>query len=246
MREFLKIIELDNPMNFVFFDYNPEQLKIQRSVKAGSLSRPSARGRSGSTSTGGNAGTSATVNNGNEPQKMSLTKARLVGPETKPMCDRLLGWLSPKKAGLGTAALLARTDNQVFLNPIVIVQWGPPLMGFLFHAQFKSVTINYTRVSSVGIPSAAMVDITLEEVPSKLPGTNPTSGGRPGRSRHLVTAGENLTSIAHQAFGTPAAWRTIAEINGIDDPTAVRPGDAVYLPAVEELAELRLSGGAGQ
>jgi nucleoid-associated protein YgaU len=71
-----------------------------------------------------------------------------------------------------------------------------------------------------------------------MPLTNPTSGGRPGRARHLVTSDENLATIAQQAFGTPSAWRAIAEVNGIDDPSAIRPGDVVYLPAEDELAEL--------
>ena len=71
-----------------------------------------------------------------------------------------------------------------------------------------------------------------------MPLTNPTSGGRPGRARHMVTSDENLATIAQQAFGTPSAWRAIAEVNGIDDPNAIRPGDVVYLPGHEELSEL--------
>ena len=58
MREFLKLFEMAMPFKFVLFDHNPEQLKIARQAKASS--RPSARGGSGHTSTGGNAGTFST------------------------------------------------------------------------------------------------------------------------------------------------------------------------------------------
>jgi len=236
MREFLKLFEMAAPYKFVLFDHNPEQLKIARQAKASS--RSSARGGSGYTATGGNAGTTAPINRGNEPAKMTLTKARLVGPETKPMCDRLLEWLSPRKIGAIELGALQQTNPNVYISAVLLVQWGPPVMGFTFQAQLTSVTINYVRVSSLGIPSHATVDLVLQEVPSGMPLTNPTSGGRPGRARHLVTSDENLATIAQQSFGTPSAWRAIAEVNGIDDPNAIRPGDVVYLPAEDELAEL--------
>ena len=45
-------------------------------------------------------------------------------------------------------------------------------------------------------------------------------------------------SIANAAFGSPGAWRAVAEVNGIDDPASIEPCDVVYLPAPDELAEL--------
>lgn len=236
MREFLKLFELATPFKFVLFDHNPEQLRIVRQAKASS--RPSARGGSGHTATGGRTGTSAPINRGNEPAKMTLSKARLVGPETKPMCDRLLDWLSPRKIQPLEMAALQMMNSNVFLSAVLLVQWGPPVMGFTFQAQLTSVTIDYVRVSSLGIPSHATVDLVLQEVPSGMPLTNPTSGGRPGRARHLVTSDESLASIAQQRFGNPNAWRAIAEVNQIDDPNSIAPGDVVYLPSDEELAEM--------
>jgi nucleoid-associated protein YgaU len=239
MREFLKVFELAFPFKFVLFDHNPEQLKIARTAKTqgqGS-SRSSATGGAGKSATGGSTGTSTPINRGNEPTKMTVTKARLVGPECKPMCDRLLDWLSPRKMTPQEQAALQKLTGG-YLSPILLVQWGPPVMGFTFEAILTSVNINYIRISSLGIPSHATVDLVLQEVPSALSLTNPTSGGRPGRARHMVTSDESLASIAQQAFGTPSAWRAIAEVNGIDDPSAIRPGDVVYLPAQEELSEL--------
>ena len=45
-------------------------------------------------------------------------------------------------------------------------------------------------------------------------------------------------SLATRAYGNPNAWRVIAEVNGIDDPASIRPGDVVYLPARDELRQL--------
>ena len=53
-----------------------------------------------------------------------------------------------------------------------------------------------------------------------------------------MVADETLMSVATSTFGTPSAWRAIADINGIDDPNSLRPGDVVYLPAREELKSL--------
>jgi nucleoid-associated protein YgaU len=228
MREFLKLFEMARPFNFVLFDHNPEQLRINRQAKNMGTSVPTARESSG---------TRGPAARGNEPTKMTITKARLVGPETKPMCDRLLGWLSPRKMDPIEQGVLQLLSGG-FISPVLLVQWGPPAVGFTFQAQLTQVTINYVRVSSVGIPSHATVDLILQEVPSSLSLTNPTSGGRPGRNQHLVTSHETLASIATSAFGNPGAWRAIAEINGIDDPAEIQPGDVIYLPAADELAEL--------
>lgn len=235
MREFLKIFEYAKPFNFVLFDHNPEQLKITRSaVKMGtSVGQPSGGGHGVG---GGQRGT-APVARGNEPTKMTVTKARLVGVECKPMCDRLLGWLSPREMDT-----IEQFDLQFlrggYITPVLLVQWGPPLMGFTFKALLTQVQVDYIRVSALGIPTHATVNLTLLEYPSTVPLTNPTSGGRPGRNRHVVTSHESLASIATAKFGDPNAWRAIARVNEIDDPESIRPGDAVYLPAPEELDDL--------
>ena len=66
--------------------------------------------------------------------------------------------------------------------------------------------------------------------------TNPSSGGLPGRHRHVVTQTETLHSITTAAYGRPSHWRGVAQANGIDDPFRIRPGDVVYLPNPNEIA----------
>jgi len=101
--------------------------------------------------------------------------------------------------------------------------------GLNFTVLLKSVSAKYVRFTKTGAASRADVTLNLqvhEERPHK---TNPTSGGRPGRSVQTVKAGDTLAGIALSAYGTPSAWRDIAEANGIDDPMRLPPGRVLFL-----------------
>lgn len=221
MRDLLKIFKVQAPYEFVVFDHNPEQLRMRRQVKGAAWTEPvrdtSAQPR----------------NRGVNPTKVTISKARLVGPETKLFCDKLLEWTLPDTTAVAAQALGLGTDL-----PLLLAQWGPPGAGFTFQCILSRADITFQRVSSAGTPTHALVTLVLDEKPLPLPGTNPTSGGRPGRDRHVVSADETLASIAMRAFGQPEAWRAVAEVNGIDDPRTIAPGDVIFLPGRAELAEL--------
>lgn len=238
MTDRLKIFKALLPAEFVLFDHNPESIKVTRGQSGGGRA-PGAPASSTPTA-GSTAGSLGAIFHGTDPATITITKARLVGPECKIMCDNLLNWLSPASGLLGavTSAIMTAIGLTSSRPPDLIVQWGPPVDGFMITAQMTKAEISYVRVSSAGIPIHALCNLTLKESPSPLSLTNPTSGGRPGRNRHVVLADESLMSIATTAFGSPGAWRLIAEVNGIDDPTAIRPGDVIYLPAREELRQL--------
>jgi nucleoid-associated protein YgaU len=238
MTDRLKIFKALMPAEFVLFDHNPEAITVTRAQVSGGRTRGQAGG--GSPMAGSTAGTLGAMFHGTDPMTITIRKARLIGPECKTMCDNLLSWMSPASGLLGaiTSAIMTAIGLEASKPPDLVVQWGPPVAGFMITAQMTKADITYVRVSSDGIPLHAECNLTLKESPSPLSMTNPTSGGRPGRSRHVMLADENLMSIATAAFGTPNAWRLIAEINGIDNPAAVKPGDVIYLPAREELREL--------
>jgi nucleoid-associated protein YgaU len=100
----------------------------------------------------------------------------------------------------------------------------------------KDVNITYTKFGSDGVPLAATVTkITLQCYGPNRPGTNPTSGGLPGRSSHVLVSGESLVGLANSTYGSPRAWRALAEANGLDDPLRLAPGHPIYLPSPREL-----------
>jgi nucleoid-associated protein YgaU len=228
MTDRLKIFKALMPAEFVLFDHNPQKIVVTRQQ---ANNAPAA---------GSTAGTLGAMFHGTDPMTLTITKARIVGPECKVMCDNLLNWLAPASGLLGaaTSAIMSAIGLEAARPPDLVVQWGPPSAGFMVTAQLTRVTIDYVRISAEGIPLHAECGLTLKETPSPLSMTNPTSGGRPGRSRHVVHSDETLMSISTAAFGTPGAWRVIADINGIDDPRSIRPGDVLYLPSREELREL--------
>jgi hypothetical protein len=224
------MLRCTDPANFgvVPFDFNPNEIKMSRQSQNGNRSTPR--------STNGSSNAMVTQNVQNST--INVNKVLLEGMTTKLRCDTLLGWMAPGSA-LNLVAVVAALAgaNLTTEPPTLTFQWGPPMIGFMYSVRMTNCQITYNRFTSAGIPIRASIDLTLTEVPSLLGSLpmNPTSGGRPGRRTHTVGQGETLQSIATANYGTPALWRRIAEVNGIDDPTRVRPGTTVYLPNADEL-----------
>lgn len=122
--------------------------------------------------------------------------------------------------------------------PVLMVMWGVggPLRGGL-KVNLERLDVEYERFDWTGVPVWAKVTMTLIEYTKPLPRQNPTSGGLPGRSRHLVSQGEGLVQIATSAYGTPRAWREVAEANRIDDPLRIKPGRLLALPAADSFGQ---------
>jgi phage tail-like protein len=64
---------------------------------------------------------------------------------------------------------------------------------------------------------------------------NPSSGGIPGRSAHLLLQSESLAGLAQRAYADASCWRAIATANDLDDPLRVAPGTVLLLPAPSEV-----------
>ena len=47
-----------------------------------------------------------------------------------------------------------------------------------------------------------------------------------------VLRGDTLQSIAFAEYDDPAEWRRIADSNGIDDPSDLRPGQRLLIPPI--------------
>jgi nucleoid-associated protein YgaU len=165
------------------------------------------------------------------PSLLQITLQRLVfyGLTTQMNCDQLLSWAQPPLSLLPQPVTGSKLPTLTFM-------WGPPIGGFMLEVTMTRCTVRYTRFLPMGTPIRAEVDLVLQEQVSKLPFTNPTSGGVPGRGSHTMVAGENLQSLSVANYGTAGAWRRIAEANDIDDPLRVTAGQGLYLPSAEEIA----------
>lgn len=219
----LRCMTLPNA-GLVYFDFNPTEIGVSRTAvtqDTPSMARGSARRHTQKV----------------KPATISVKNILFEGYDTKLRCDTLLTWTNPSAGFLGQVLAAATGKNLKTQPPELTFQWGPPMVGFMYTVTLSKVDINYVRFLSSGIPVRAKVSLVMNEVPSLL-GTlpqNPTSGGLTGRRAHTVAHGESLQSIATANYGNPGAWRRIAQVNGIQDPTRVRPGTTVYLPNPDEL-----------
>ncbi|MEU0051835.1 tail protein X [Streptomyces sp. NPDC006184] len=118
--------------------------------------------------------------------------------------------------------------------PWVVFQWGS-FSTARFTAYVSSVEAAYSLFGTTGVPIRATCRLHLHEIPSRTKGQNPTSGALTARRVHRVVAGDSLQSLAWREYGDAAAWRAIAEANGIDDPGHLPTGVELVLPAAEEV-----------
>lgn len=209
------------------FEFNPEKVTMSRGSALARSTKP--------TPPPFRAGTAGT----HQPttaltgSKIKLSKLTFTGLTTKFLCDQLLAWMIPN---LSFGAMFGKGGFSS--QPAVLMfQWGPPWAAFMYDCKLTNCSVDYVRFNTVGMPLRAEVNLELTEIPSKLGSmpTNPTSGGLAGRRTHVVGHGESLQSIAQDKYGTPGLWRRIAEVNGLTDPTKIRPGQQLYLPNEGEL-----------
>ncbi|GHA47559.1 hypothetical protein GCM10010303_68620 [Streptomyces purpurascens] len=118
--------------------------------------------------------------------------------------------------------------------PWVVFQWGS-FSTARFTAYVSSVEATYSLFGTTGVPIRATCRLQLHEIPSKTKRQNPTSGALTAQRVHRVVAGDSLQSLAWREYGNAAAWRSIAEANGIDDPSRLPAGAELVLPAAEEV-----------
>jgi nucleoid-associated protein YgaU len=217
-------------IGLVPFDFNPDQIDFSRTATISN--RPSMT----STSPSPAGGTGAIVRKVTPPS-IKLNNLILEGLTTKLRCDQLLRWMSPFSGLPGLGGLGGVTTKSVL--PTITFSWGPPMVAFLYQVRITSLNISYVRFNAMGMPIRAKVNLQLQEVPSLLASlpTNPTSGGLAGRRTHVVIDGESLQSIATATYGRPGAWRRIAAVNRISNPSRVRPGTTLYLPNPDELTD---------
>jgi hypothetical protein len=119
--------------------------------------------------------------------------------------------------------------------PLVKFEWGNKQLE-QFTGVITQLNCTYTVFRKDGTPIQAKVDVTIEGTKELTPGKNPTSHAVAARRMHTVVEGETLASIAYAELGRPSYWRSIAMLNGIDDPLRVAPGRALFIPSTADAA----------
>jgi len=103
-----------------------------------------------------------------------------------------------------------------------------------FACVITQMDVSYTMFLNDGIPVRARVNLTLKEAitdPEQNSGNSENQS--PDHAKvHTVRRGDTLQNIAYREYDNPGEWRRIAETNGIDDPTRLKPGTRLLVPPI--------------
>ncbi|MFI6703786.1 LysM peptidoglycan-binding domain-containing protein [Streptomyces sp. NPDC050509] len=204
-------------MKMFEFDFNPSQLSLTR--RSNWKTTPTAAVRDGA----------VPEFMGPEPREMTVEifLDRSDDPDSNDVRKKVESLFSCCETT--TASIAAKQPS----TPWVIFEWGS-FSTARFNAYVSSVEASYTLFNTTGMPIRATCQVSLHEIPSDTLGQNPTSGALTSRRVHRSVAGDSLQSLAWREYGDANAWRTIAEANGIDNPSVLPPGTELMLPAGEE------------
>jgi Contractile injection system tube protein len=123
-------------------------------------------------------------------------------------------------------AALTEPEPATQAPPVLAFLWGP----FAFRCVLEKLTQRFTRFTPGGVPVRVYQSATFKEY-AGLAQAEVERGlfVAPPTVRNMAPGG-TLSQLAADVFGDPAAWRAIAEANGITDPRRVPVGLALVLP----------------
>ena len=93
----------------------------------------------------------------------------------------------------------------------------------------QSVNVTYTMFLPDGTPVRARAKVKMRQIEEGLHAPqNPTSRSVPRRV-WVVKERQTLDWIAYKEYGDPALWRHLAQLNDLDNPLSLRPGQVLNL-----------------
>lgn len=146
----------------------------------------------------------------------------------QPALDQAVNDYNQKKARVEELEKQSKglTAGSKAAPPICKFVWG----SFSFIAIMETVKVTYEMFRPDGTPIRATAKIKMKQIEegSQYPPQNPTSRSTP-RKIWVVQEGQRLDWIAFQEYGDASMWRYLAEINRLDNPMQLRPGQTLNL-----------------
>lgn len=109
--------------------------------------------------------------------------------------------------------------------PDVEFKWGT----FTFKGRITQLGVNFTLFDYSGTPLRATADLTLTEKPGPAIAAQTAARGWEGQTVRK-TADASIVGIAAKFSGSPANYRTIADLNNIDNPNKIPNGATIKVP----------------
>lgn len=117
--------------------------------------------------------------------------------------------------------------------PILLFSWG----SLHFRCVLESAGQRFLMFLSDGTPVRARLTVAFKEYqPIEVEIESGLFVGPP--AVHIVMQGDTLSGIAGVRLGDPGAWRDIAELNDIDDPFTLSPGQTLIMSAYRGAKDL--------
>ena len=107
-------------------------------------------------------------------------------------------------------------------------RWG---QAWSFKAVITNISQKFTLFLPDGTPVRSTMNITFLQAAEEgqYPGQNPTTVSKPGYKTRKVKQGETLDWIAFDEYGDSNHWRFLADINNLDDPMRLAPGQVLAI-----------------
>lgn len=145
------------------------------------------------------------------------------------MTDGIENQLPPITNKLNKLELAAHVNGEVHKPPTVKFIWG----NLKFRGVISNLSIEYTMFSMEGKPIRARAQLTIAETRDPKLSVMKSPFESPDRTKSkVVVEGMSLWSIAWDEYDDCEKWRDIARANNIMNPTDLRPGQVIQIPAL--------------
>jgi nucleoid-associated protein YgaU len=158
--------------------------------------------------------------------------------------------------GAGAVGVTLQTDRIFQLIKIEPTRHAPPILTFIWSAQFPGFSIGgpmqgaqrrigfrcileslkqkFTLFSPEGVPLRATLTVTLREYKTLGDQLGQLNLSSPDRTHvHVLQEGDTLAAVAQRHYDKPAQWRAIAEANRIHDPRRTQAGTILRVPPLD-------------
>jgi len=107
-------------------------------------------------------------------------------------------------------------------------RWG---LSWSFRAVITDISQKFTLFLADGTPVRSTMNVTFLQAAETgvFPGQNPTTVSKPGYKTRRVKEGETLDSIAFDEYGDAGQWRYLADVNRLDNPRQLEPGQVLAI-----------------